>query len=559
MQEYYNWAIDFIDRLAEDKTKLAMLYLDHSRPSSPDERNISFWNFKIKSNKVANLLVRLGCRKGDRLFLMLPNVPELWEIELGCMKLGVVYMPASTLLTSRDVAYRLNRSKAKIVIADSGNVAKIESVRNQCPTVTSFIFIDPEKATSPIPNDFRKDRDTIWLDYYDSTLSTSTGFVPPELTKSAEDHVIYFTSGTAGYPKMVAHSNVSYPLGHLTTGKYWLNLNATDLHWNISNPGWAKHAWSSMYAPWNCGAAVFVFNHMDRFTAGRHLEILEQYEITSFCAPPTAWRMLILEDLKRYNFHALRECVSAGEPLNPEVIHKWRENTGKTIREGYGQTETVCIVGTASDLEQKDGSMGKPMPGFVVSVINELGEELPPRTEGDIALRVKPSTPLGLMSGYVDEDGDLNQKIIRNGEWYITGDRAFTDEEGYFFFVGRKDDVIKSSGYRIGPFEVESAALEHPAVKESAAIGIPDQLRGNVVKLFVILKSNFNPSRELAQDIALTVGRITAPYKRPKVIEFVEELPKTISGKIKRSELRERNKETKSAFPSVQLEFLIEH
>jgi acetyl-CoA synthetase/medium-chain acyl-CoA synthetase len=344
---------------------------------------------------------------------------------------------------------------------------------------------------------------------------------------------------------MVLHTHVSYSIGHIVTGKYWLDLKSADLHWNLSDTGWAKAAYSNLFGPWIMGAAMFTFDGRGRFDARQTLEILERYPISTFCAPPTAYRLLVLENLSHYRLAALRHCIGAGEPLNPEVIEAWQRGTGQTIRDGYGQTETVILVANFPPLAVKPGSMGKPSPGFTIGIVDDDGREVPAGTEGDIAVKVSPMRPVGLFQEYW-RNPEATSNCLR-GEWYITGDRAIRDEDGYFWFVGRADDVIISAGYRIGPFEVESALVEHPSVAEAAVVASPDQIRGEIVKAFVILAPGHQPSEQLGQDLQEHVKRVTAPYKYPREIEFTTELPKTISGKIRRVELRQREHDRKAA------------
>jgi acyl-coenzyme A synthetase/AMP-(fatty) acid ligase len=334
---------------------------------------------------------------------------------------------------------------------------------------------------------------------------------------------------------MTLHTHASYPIGHIVTGKYWLDLKQDDMHWNVSDTGWAKAAWSSFFGPWVMGSAQFI-HHTDKFDPVKTLEFLQKYPVTTMCGAPTIYRMLVLQDLKKYKFPKLRHCVGAGEPLNPEIIEVWKRATGCTIRDGYGQTETVLLCGSFPCLEPKFGSMGKPTPGFDLRVIDDEGNILPPNKEGDIAIRVKPNPPVGLFKEYWKEPEKTAASFRK--DWYITGDRAFVDEDGYFWFVGRADDVILTSGYRIGPFEVESALIEHPAVAESAVVSSPDKTRGEVVKAFVVLAPGFTASDELLKELQEHVKKVTAPYKYPRKIDFVESLPKTVSGKIRRVELR---------------------
>jgi acyl-coenzyme A synthetase/AMP-(fatty) acid ligase len=523
---HYNFAFDVVDRWGEDAEKLAMLWVNERG----DEKRLTFGDFTARSNQVANALRTLGLRKGDRILIMLPRVPEWWEAVLGMMKIGAISMPGTTLLTPKDVAYRIQSAEAAAVITDEEGAFKVEQVADDCPTLRLKILLGPEREG--------------WVNYTRAVASAMANLTR-EPTRGDEPMMIYFTSGTVGYPKMVLHTHASYPIGHIVTGKYWLDLKPTDLHWNLSDTGWAKAAYSNLFGPWIMGAAMFTFDGRGRFDARQTLELLERYPISTFCAPPTAYRLLVLEDLSRYRLSALRHCTGAGEPLNPEVIEAWQRGTGQTIRDGYGQTETVILVANFPPLPVKAGSMGKPSPGFTVSIVDDDGREVPAGTEGDIAVKLAPTRPVGIFSEYW-RNPEATGNCIR-GEWYITGDRAIKDEDGYFWFVGRADDVIISAGYRIGPFEVESALIEHPAVAEAAVVASPDEIRGEVVKAFVILAPGHQPSEQLVQDLQEHVKRVTAPYKYPREVEFSAELPKTISGKIRRVELRQRERDRKTA------------
>jgi acyl-coenzyme A synthetase/AMP-(fatty) acid ligase len=523
---HYNFAFDVVDRWGEDAEKLAMLWVNERG----DEKRLTFGDFTARSNQVANALRTLGLRKGDRILIMLPRVPEWWEAVLGMMKIGAISMPGTTLLTPKDVAYRIRSAEAAAVITDEEGAFKVEQVADDCPTLRLKILLGPEREG--------------WVNYTRAVASAMANLTR-EPTRGDEPMMIYFTSGTVGYPKMVLHTHASYPIGHIVTGKYWLDLKPTDLHWNLSDTGWAKAAYSNLFGPWIMGAAMFTFDGRGRFDARQTLELLERYPISTFCAPPTAYRLLVLEDLSRYRLSALRHCTGAGEPLNPEVIEAWQRGTGQTIRDGYGQTETVILVANFPPLPVKAGSMGKPSPGFTVSIVDDDGREVPAGTEGDIAVKLTPTRPVGIFSEYW-RNPEATGNCIR-GEWYITGDRAIKDEDGYFWFVGRADDVIISAGYRIGPFEVESALIEHPAVAEAAVVASPDEIRGEVVKAFVILAPGHQPSEQLVQDLQEHVKRVTAPYKYPREVEFSAELPKTISGKIRRVELRQRERDRKTA------------
>jgi acetyl-CoA synthetase/medium-chain acyl-CoA synthetase len=445
------------------------------------------------------------------------------------MKIGAVSMPGTTLLTPKDVAYRIQSGEAVAVITDEEGAAKVEQVADECPALRLKILLGAEREG--------------WVNYT-RAVASAMSTLKREPTRGDAPMMIYFTSGTVGYPKMVLHTHVSYPIGHIVTGKYWLDMKPTDLHWNLSDTGWAKAAYSNLFGPWIMGAAMFTFDGRGRFDARQTLELLERYPISTFCAPPTAYRLLVLENLRQYRLAALRHCIGAGEPLNPEVIEAWQRGTGQTIRDGYGQTETVILVANFPPMPVKPGSMGKPSPGFIVGVVDDDGRDVPPGTEGDIAVKLTPRRPVGMFKEYWCNP-EATSNCIR-GDWYITGDRAIKDEEGYFWFVGRADDVIISAGYRIGPFEVESALVEHPAVAEAAVVASPDQIRGDIVKAFVILAPGHQPSEPLKQDLQEHVKRVTAPYKYPREIEFAPELPKTISGKIRRVELRQREVDRKA-------------
>ncbi len=531
--EYFNFAADVIDTLAQDLEKLAMLWVGHDG----ERRQLTFAHFAEYSSRAANAFAALGLGKGDPVLVMLPRLPEWWETILGLMRLGAIPIPCTTLLTPKDIQFRSEVAEARALITDQEGAAKFDQVRAECPSVKYTILVDVSADTAGREN---------WTNYHQIVSEASPEFTGPK-TRSDEPCLVYFTSGTVGYPKMVLHTHSSYPIGHTITGKYWLDLHENDLFWNLSETGWAKFSWSNLFGPWVMGATMFIQDSRGKFSAIETLEMLHDYPITTLCAPPTAYRMMVLDEpmayLKANPPKALRHCVGAGEPLNPEVIKVWQEATGMTIRDGYGQTETVLLCGNFPPLEVKPGSMGKPSPGFVVSVIDHDGSELPPNKEGDIAVKVKPQRPTWMFKEYW-RNPDATNACIR-GDWYITGDRAYKDEDGYFWFVGRADDVIISAGYRIGPFEVESALKEHPAVAESAVVASPDEMRGEIVKAFVILAPGYTASPELASELQEHVKKVTAPYKYPREIEFVESLPKTISGKIRRVELRERERQKK--------------
>ena len=529
----FNFAIDVMDRWASDPNKLAMLWVGQNG----EEKHISFAQFAERSSRAANAFAELGIKKGDRVMVMLHRIPEWWESVLGLMKLGAIPIPCTTLLTSKDIQFRAEVAEVQGIITDGDGAAKFDLVRNECPTIKYMIVVETSADVAGREG---------WTSYHQIVEKASPTFNGPK-TNSDDPCLVYFTSGTVGYPKMVLHTHASYPIGHTITGKYWLDLHEDDLHWNLSEMGWAKAAWSNLFGPWVMGAAMFMQDARGKFNPIETLEMLNKYPITTLCAPPTAYRMLVLDEpmayMKAHPPKALRHCVGAGEPLNPEVIKVWQEATGMTIRDGYGQTETVLLCANFPPLAVKPGSMGKPSPGFDVSVIDHDGRELPPNKEGDIAVRVKPQRPTWMFKEYW-RNPDATNACIR-GDWYITGDRAYKDEDGYFWFVGRADDVIISAGYRIGPFEVESALKEHPAIAESAVIASPDEMRGEVVKAYVILAPGYTASPELATELQDHVKKVTAPYKYPREIEFVDSLPKTISGKIRRVELREMERQKK--------------
>ena len=528
--EQFNFASDIIGKWASDPNKLAMFWLGQHG----EERQITFAHFAEQSSRAANAFAALGIQKGDRILVMLPRIPEWWESVLGLIKLGAVAIPCTTLLTPKDIQFRAEIAEARGFITDNEGAQKFDQVRTKCPGVRFTILADENGTREG------------WTSYHQITGVAAPEFSGPK-TNSTDPCLVYFTSGTVGYPKMVLHTQASYPIGHTITAKYWLDLHEEDLLWNVSEMGWAKAAWSNLFGPWLMGAAMFIQDARGKFNALEMLEMLHKYPITTLCAPPTVYRMLVLDEplayLKANPPRALRHCVGAGEPLNPEVIKVWQEATGMTIRDGYGQTETVLLCGNFPPLAVKPGSMGKPSPGFEVSIIDHDGSELPPNKEGDIAVRIKPQRPTWMFQEYW-RNPDASAACVR-GDWYITGDRAYKDEDGYFWFVGRADDVIITAGYRVGPFEVESALKEHPAIAESAVIASPDPMRGEIVKAYVILAPGYTASPELATEIQELVKRVTAPYKYPREIEFVETLPKTISGKIRRVELREMERQKK--------------
>ena len=522
--EFFNFGFDVVDQWADDRTKLALLSVD---PSGEQAVHHTFWDLKILTNRFANAMRSLGVGKGDRVFLMLPRIPEWYVAMVGLMKLGALPMPATTLLTPGDIEYRINRAEAVMAITDAENAGKVAQAAAACPTLQHLLATGDDRRG--------------WLSYQRLLDDASPRLDDVEPTRSDDPLLIYFTSGTVGYPKMVLHTQASCAIGHVLTARYWHDLQPTDLHWTLSDTGWAKAAYGKLFGQWTLGATVMQHDARGRFDAPMTLRMLERFGVTSFCAPPTAYRMMVLEDLSKYDLSGLRHCTGAGEPLNPEVMKQWQDGTGLTIYDGYGQTETVLLVGNYRCLPVRPGSMGKPIPGFAIGILDDNGQEVPAGQEGQIAVKVKPERPLGLFQEYWRDPEGMERSF--HGDWYLTGDKAYQDADGYYWFVGRADDVIISAGYRIGPFEVESALIEHPAVAESAVVASPDPVRGDIVKAFIILAPGHIPSDELILSIQEHVRTATAPYKYPRAIEFVTELPKTVSGKIRRIELRQRELE----------------
>jgi acetyl-CoA synthetase len=523
--EFFNFGFDVIDAWAnKDRNKLAMVWVNQDGL----EEKFTFWDLMRLSNQIANIMIKYGVNKGDRVLIMLPRVPEWWTFTLALIKRGAVYCPAPTMLTPHDLKYRINIADIKVVITSREHADKIDEIAKDCPSLSCKILIDGERQN--------------WISYpveleYPAPVSTKiVSFPGVKKTKSTDPLVIFFTSGTTGEPKMAVHDQ-SYPLGHIVTARFWQDIHTNDLHFTLSDTGWAKSAWGKFYGQWIEGAAIFVYDIRSKFNPTEILPLIEKYGITTFCCPPTIYRMLILADLDKFDFTELRHCVSAGEPLNPEVIKAWKDATGLTIHEGYGQTETVLCIGTFPGMTPKFGSMGKPSPGWHIDLQDDNGNSVGLHEEGKIAIKLDPR-PVGMFREYLN-NAEENKKAFANG-FYFTGDKAYRDEDGYFWFIGRDDDVIKASGYRIGPFEVESALIEHPSVQEAAVVGSPDDIRGLIVKAFVILKPGIKPSEALVREIQNHVKKVTAPYKYPRSIEFVDSLPKTISGKIRRNELRDR-------------------
>ena len=502
----FNWALDYFDVIARGNSRSALWVVNEDG----SEAKVSFAEMSARSNRVANFLRAAGVKRGDCMLVMLPNVVPLWEITLAAMKLGAVVSPATTQLTLADLADRIERGKIRHVVADAAASAKFADV----PGSYTRILVGGEAPG--------------WTPYRQAD-SAAAEFAPEGATRAADPFLLYFTSGTTAKPKMVQHTHQSYPVGHLST-MYWLGLREGDVHFNISSPGWAKHAWSCFFAPWNAGATIFLYN-LARFDAKKTLDALVRYGVTTLCAPPTVWRMLILEDLKAWPVK-LRELASAGEPLNPEVIERVQAAWNITVRDGYGQTETTAQLGNPPGQAVKVGSMGRPLPGFRIELLDVVDDK--PADEGEVAIKLDPR-PVGLMTGYLDNPERTRELL--GGAWYRTSDVASRDGDGYFWYVGRADDVFKSADYRISPFELESALIEHEAVAEAAVVPSPHALRLSVPKAYLVLKPGFSPSRETALSIFRFTRERLAAFKRIRRIEFAD-LPKTISGKIRRVELR---------------------
>ncbi|MFZ0373141.1 MAG: AMP-binding protein [Xanthobacteraceae bacterium] len=519
--ERFNWALDYFDVMARDNPDPALWLVN----DDAGETKLSFAAMSGRSNQVANALRKLGVRRGDRILVMLANVAALWECMLAAMKLGAVIVPATTLLTRNDLADRFARGRVRHVIANAEAAAKFADLAGDYTRIV---------VGKEMPG---------WVSY-ETAYQSSAEFAPDGDTRPDDPLLLYFTSGTTARPKLVLHSHQSYPVGHLST-MYWLGLRPGDVHLNISSPGWAKHAWSCFFSPWNAQAAVFIVNQR-RFSARGLLDTIVRCGVTTFCAPPTVWRMLIQEDLSAWPVR-IKELVGAGEPLNPEVIGRVKAAWGITIRDGYGQTETTALVGNTPGQTVKAGSMGRPLPGYRVALLDASGA---PAKEGEICLTLEPR-PTGLMQGYQGDDGSLRaeQESI-----YRTGDVAAVDEDGYLTYVGRADDVFKSSDYRISPFELESILIEHPAVAEAAVVPSPDPLRLAVPKAFLALAPGQNPDRDTALSIFRHCRTALAPFKRVRRLQF-SELPKTISGKIRRVELRQTEAQNLEAGKRTALEF----
>lgn len=532
----FNFAYDVVDAWAEtEPTREAMIW---TNPQG-EERRFTFADIKRLSDRTAAFLQTLGVGKGTRVMLMLKRHWQWWPTMMALHKLGAVAIPATHLLTAEDIIYRCRMADIKVIVAagDPDMTAHISEAMPHCPSVKYCVSTGPS-----IPKD--------WVDFNKGIVEAGEFVRPKDVNTNSDVMLLYFTSGTSGEPKMVAH-DFTYPLGHIVTARFWHNLRPGDIHLTLADTGWGKAAWGKLYGQWICGADVFVYD-FDKFVPKDLLEILEKYRINSFCAPPTVFRFLIREDVKSYDLSALDRCSIAGEALNPSVFEKWKELTGIELREAFGQTETTLTIGTFPWVTPRPGSMGLPNPLYGIDIVDDEGNSVAPGVNGEIVIRVSgegsakdgedsqstTDKPAGLFKEYLG-DKELTHKAWHDG-LYHTGDIAYRDQDGYYWFVSRKDDVIKSSGYRIGPFEVESACLTHPAVVECAITAVPDDVRGQIVKATIVLAKDYAKlaGADLVKEIQNHVKRITAPYKYPRIIEFVKELPKTISGKIRRVAIR---------------------
>lgn len=523
----FNFGYDIVDEWARvEPDKKALLWTN----DSGEKIQFTFADIKRESDKTASYFMSLGIKRGDMVMLILKRRYQFWFAITALHKIGATVIPATHLLTEKDIVYRCNAADIKAIVAVGDDIVlnHIKDARPKCPTVKNYISIGPV-----IPEG--------WEDF-NKGIDEAPAFVRPEVVNTNDDiSLLYFTSGTTGEPKMVAHDFI-YPLGHIITASYWHNLHEDSLHMTLADTGWGKAVWGKYYGQWIAGANVFVYD-FEKFEPVDVLHMIHNYGITSFCAPPTVFRFLIREDLSKFNISTLKYCTIAGEALNPSVFEEWYKLTGIKLMEGFGQTETTLTIATYPYLEPKPGSMGKKGPVYDIDLLTADGRSAEDGEQGEIVVHIHGQKPIGLFKEYY-RDPDMTKRVLHD-DTYHTGDVAWRDEDGYFWFIGRVDDVIKSSGYRIGPFEVESALMTHPAVVECAITGVPDEIRGQVVKATIVLSEAYKgkESPELIKEIQDHVKRTTAPYKYPRIIEFVSELPKTISGKIKRVDIRNKHQD----------------
>jgi len=525
--ENFNFAYDVVDVYArETPGKLALVWCDDNGA----EKIMTFADMKRMSDKAANFFKGIGIKKGDTVMLALKGRYEWWYCMIALHRIGAIAIPATHMLTSKDIVYRVKLADIKMIVCanEKSLISYVDAAQKECADVLKFKAVVDGQYDG-------------WISFDNEVEKASAHFERPkgkDAAKNDDIFILYFTSGTVGLPKMVQH-NFVYPLGHIMTAKYWQNVMDDGLHYTVADTGWAKAVWGKIYGQWIAGSAVFAYDY-EEFDPARLLEITSKYKVTTFCAPPTIYRFLIHEDMSKYDLSSLKYCVVAGEPLNPEVYNKWLERTGMKLMEGFGQTEMTVALGTYPWIEPRPGSMGKPSPGYNIELISLDGKKCEAGEEGEIVVNTLKGLPAGIFDGYYRDE--KRTKSVWHDGYYYTGDMAWMDEEGYFWFVGRSDDVIKSSGYRIGPFEVESALITHPAVVECAITAVPDDIRGQIVKATVVLKKDYTPSDALKKELQNHVKKVTAPYKYPRIIEFVPELPKTISGKIRRVEIRDHDK-----------------
>ena len=521
--EDFNFAYDIVDRYATlAPEKEALVWVDDNK----QEKIFTFKDLKEASNKTANYLQCLGIKKGDAVMLILRRRYEFWFFLLALHRIGAIAVPATNMLLTKDIEYRTNSASIKMIVTydDENLQEQIEAAMPLSPSVKHLVTIGKTKRKN-------------WKNFYTIYPDASDEFERPQgiyATKNEDIMLIYFTSGTSSYPKMVEH-NFTYPLGHIVTAKYWQNVKEDGRHLTIAETGWAKAMWGKIYGQWIAGCAVFVYDMLG-FVPHKMLEMLDKYKITSFCAPPTVYRYLLQHDFDDYDLSSLSYCTTAGEALSVDIFNKFYDKTGIAMKEGYGQTEMTLSVGNFPWMTPKPGSMGKPSPGYDLDVVDENGNSCQPDEVGEIVIRVDKQKPFGLFAGYY-RDPELTAKAFSSG-LYHTGDTAWKDEDGYLWFVGRTDDLIKTSGYRVSPFEVESTLQQHPAVFECAVTGVDDKMRNQVVKATIVLSNGYTATKELAADIQKFTKKVAASYKSPRIIEFVSELPKTISGKIRRATIR---------------------
>jgi acetyl-CoA synthetase len=524
--ENFNFGYDVVDEFARtEPDKRAIVWCDDKGSCA----EFSFGEISEISNRIANFLISIGVKKGDPVMMILKRRWEFWVTLVALHKIGAIAIPATHLLTVKDIVYRIDRADIKMIIAcdDERVLDAVDEAQKECPVLEHKAVIRMSRPG--------------WYSFSDEMKKASPDFVRPTgaaATQNDDKMLLYFTSGTTGMPKMVLH-DFAYPLGHILTAKFWQNVMDNGLHLTLADTGWAKSAWGKIYGQWTAGSAIFVYDYEGKFDPAALLRMVQQYKVTTFCAPTTVYRFMAQEDLNKYDLSNIKYCVTAGEPLYPEIYHGFLKTTGLRIMEGFGQTESVVMIANYPWMEPRPGSMGKPAPCYDIDIINDDGSSCDVGEEGEIVIRTDGRKTPGLFRGYYRDD-DITQRMWHDG-LYHTGDVAWRDEDGYFWYVGRNDDMIKSSGYRIGPFEVESALIEHPAVLECAITGVPDDLRGQVVKATVVLSSGYSASAELVEELQNHVKKVTAPYKYPRIIEFVDVLPRTISGKVRRVEIRTKD------------------